>query len=125
MAPSFGGLQLTPFAAGGRKPSPDDDGEDLEDVWLLDGYDEDGSGLEEGMRRIQVRVTGMTCAACSNSVEGALRDVNGVLRASVALLQNRADVVFDPKFVGVSAILFCFCNLCFLWNLCRDCVIYI
>ncbi|CBI27210.3 unnamed protein product, partial [Vitis vinifera] len=52
------------------------------------------------MRGIQVRVTGMTCAACSNSVEGALRDVNGVLRASVALLQNRADVVFDPKLVG-------------------------
>ncbi|KAJ9707888.1 hypothetical protein PVL29_000120 [Vitis rotundifolia] len=100
MAPSFGGLQLTPFSSGGRKTSPDDDAGDLEDVRLLDAYKEDDSGLDEGMRGIQVRVTGMTCAACSNSVEGALRDVNGVLRASVALLQNRADVVFDPKLVG-------------------------
>ncbi|KAL6351132.1 hypothetical protein AAG906_031718 [Vitis piasezkii] len=100
MAPSFGGLQLTPFSSGGRKTLPDDDAGDLEDVRLLDAYKEDDSGLEEGMRGIQVRVTGMTCAACSNSVEGALRDVNGVLRASVALLQNRADVVFDPKLVG-------------------------
>lgn len=100
MAPSFGGLQLTPFSSGGRKTLPEDDAGDLEDVRLLDAYKEDDSGLEEGMRGIQVRVTGMTCAACSNSVEGALRDVNGVLRASVALLQNRADVVFDPKLVG-------------------------
>lgn len=100
MAPSFGGLQLTPFSSGVRKTLPDDDAGDLEDVRLLDAYKEDDSGLEEGMRGIQVRVTGMTCAACSNSVEGALRDVNGVLRASVALLQNRADVVFDPKLVG-------------------------
>lgn len=118
MAPSFGGLQLTPFSSGVRKTLPDDDAGDLEDVRLLDAYKEDDSGLEEGMRGIQVRVTGMTCAACSNSVEGALRDVNGVLRASVALLQNRADVVFDPKLVGVSSFLLCFSNLCFLWNLC-------
>lgn len=51
------------------------------------------------MKRIQVGVTGMTCAACSNSVEAALMSVNGVLRASVALLQNKADVVFDPRLV--------------------------
>lgn len=102
-----------PFAAGGRQRSLDDDAEDLEDVRLLDAYEEDDPGFEEGMRRIQVRVTGMTCAACSNSVEGALRDVNGVLRASVALLQNRADVVFDPKLVGVSVCFLCFCKLCF------------
>ncbi|CAN0877605.1 Copper-transporting ATPase RAN1 [Linum grandiflorum] len=41
----------------------------------------------------------MTCAACSNSVESALRGINGVVSASVALLQNRADVVFDPSLV--------------------------
>nr|3DXS_X Chain X, Copper-transporting ATPase RAN1 [Arabidopsis thaliana] len=51
------------------------------------------------MRKIQVGVTGMTCAACSNSVEAALMNVNGVFKASVALLQNRADVVFDPNLV--------------------------
>lgn len=53
------------------------------------------------MKRIQVGVAGMTCAACSNSVEAALMSVNGVLRASVALLQNKADVVFDPRLVKV------------------------
>ncbi|KAK6150231.1 hypothetical protein DH2020_017756 [Rehmannia glutinosa] len=63
---------------------------------LLSSYDEENSG---DLRRIQVRVTGMTCAACSNSVESALMSVNGVVRASVALLQNKADVTFDPALV--------------------------
>lgn len=44
-------------------------------------------------------VTGMTCAACSNSVESALLAVDGVLKASVALLQNKAFVVFDAQLV--------------------------
>ncbi|MBA0604302.1 hypothetical protein Godav_016972 [Gossypium davidsonii] len=41
----------------------------------------------------------MTCTACSNSVETTLKNINGVLRASVALLQNLADVVFYPTLV--------------------------
>lgn len=74
---------------------------DLEDVRLLDDYEDSGvsTKLEGNTRRIQVTVTGMTCAACSNSVESALRAVNGVIKASVALLQNKADVVFDPDLV--------------------------
>ncbi|XP_057971296.1 copper-transporting ATPase RAN1 [Malania oleifera] len=104
MAPSLRDLQLTAVSAGGRRlPEIAEDADDLEEVRLLDAYEreEDGvsGGVEQGVRRIQVRVTGMTCAACSNSVEGALKAVKGVLRASVALLQNKADVVFDPKLV--------------------------
>ncbi|KAL5840837.1 hypothetical protein ACOSQ4_013445 [Xanthoceras sorbifolium] len=96
MAPSMRDLQLTKVNGAGA--------DDMEDVRLLDSY-EDGSrdnlvGIEEGMKRIQVRVTGMTCAACSTSVEGALMAVNGVIKASVALLQNKADVVFDPNSVN-------------------------
>uniref|UniRef100_A0A2P2LSD6 HMA domain-containing protein n=1 Tax=Rhizophora mucronata TaxID=61149 RepID=A0A2P2LSD6_RHIMU len=101
-------MQLT-HVAGRRRPHPavvnGDESDDMEDVRLLDSYeDKDDSHViaidgEEGMRRIQVRVSGMTCAACSNSVESALKAIGGVLRASVALLQNKADVVFDPNLV--------------------------
>lgn len=109
MAPSFRDLQLTSVNSGGRKPASiaavAGEG-DLEDVGLLDSYEDDeesgkGDILGEGMKEIQLSVSGMTCAACSNSVEGALKSVNGVLRASVALLQNKAVVVFDPKLVKV------------------------
>ncbi|XP_010441824.1 PREDICTED: copper-transporting ATPase RAN1 [Camelina sativa] len=104
MAPSRRDLQLTPVTGDSSSSS------DMEEVRLLDSYDDEedvlskieeggGGGNDSGLRKIQVGVTGMTCAACSNSVEGALMSVNGVFKASVALLQNRADVVFDPNLV--------------------------
>ncbi|XP_016515405.2 copper-transporting ATPase RAN1 [Nicotiana tabacum] len=89
MAPTMSDVQLT--AAG--------DGA-FEEVRLLDAYDEENSDkLNDNLRRIQVRVSGMTCASCSNSVEQALMGINGVFKASVALLQNKADVIFDPNLV--------------------------
>ncbi|PPR92794.1 hypothetical protein GOBAR_AA27875 [Gossypium barbadense] len=109
MSPGSRDLQLTSQAAGvWRSTYPSsvraDDPDDMEEgTRLLDSYETGDyklESIEEGsMRRIQVTVTGMTCAACSNSVEAALKSINGVLRASVALLQNRADVVFDPNLV--------------------------
>ncbi|KAG4381480.1 hypothetical protein GLYMA_15G158300v4 [Glycine max] len=89
MAPGIGGLQLTSLAGDRRTAAADSD--ELEDMRLLDSYDE----INGGARRIQVEVTGMTCAACSNSVESALKSLDGVISASVALLQNKADVVFN------------------------------
>ncbi|XP_057812035.1 copper-transporting ATPase RAN1-like [Salvia miltiorrhiza] len=83
------GLQLT--GAAGKVPA-----EDGEEERLLSGFDEESSG---NLCRIQLSVTGMTCAACSNSVESALMSLNGVVKASVALLQNKADVTFDPALV--------------------------
>ncbi|XP_021730778.1 copper-transporting ATPase RAN1-like isoform X1 [Chenopodium quinoa] len=90
-------LQLT-----STRGSDVSDAVDLEDVRLLDHYEVSGASLEDGIRnsrRIQVSVGGMTCAACSNSVESALLAVNGVFNASVALLQNKADVVFNPDLI--------------------------
>ncbi|XP_021901567.1 copper-transporting ATPase RAN1 [Carica papaya] len=103
MAPSGRHLQLTAVAGGRVPPATIEDSGDMEEVRLLDSYEDGNSDnfvkVEEGMRRIQLTVTGMTCAACSNSVEAALKSVNGILAASVALLQNKADVVLDPSLV--------------------------
>ncbi|KAF5442115.1 hypothetical protein F2P56_036936 [Juglans regia] len=101
MASSLRDLQLTQVAGDGGRIFAGKDSDELEDVRLLDSYEDDNSfnRIEAGMRRVQVGVSGMTCAACSNSVEAALKSVNGILMASVALLQNKADVVFDPMLV--------------------------
>ncbi|XP_031484273.1 cation-transporting ATPase HMA5 [Nymphaea colorata] len=90
-----------------------EDWDELEEVRLLDleggrrdcpassssssGGEEEEEEGRSSARKVQVKVTGMTCAACSNSVEKALSGLPGVLRASVALLQNKADVLFDPS----------------------------
>ncbi|KAJ6327322.1 hypothetical protein OIU78_014239 [Salix suchowensis] len=102
-------LQLTQVAGTRQSPPAMVYTDDvMEDVRLLDScesrddHNDDSHAIvigEDGFKRIQVRVTGMTCAACSNSVESALKSVHGVFRASVALLQNKADVVFDPALV--------------------------
>ncbi|KAF9587625.1 hypothetical protein IFM89_004457 [Coptis chinensis] len=90
MALSLRDVQLTPL-------------NNLEDVGLLESYYEEeengGLVLQQGMKKVQIKVTGMTCAACSNSVEGALLGIKGVLKGSVSLLQNKADVLFDPELV--------------------------
>ncbi|XP_035545469.1 copper-transporting ATPase RAN1-like [Juglans regia] len=101
MASSLRDLQLTQVAGDGGRIFAGKDSDELEDVRLLDSIEDDNSfnRIEAGMRRVQVGVSGMTCAACSNSVEAALKSVNGILMASVALLQNKADVVFDPMLV--------------------------
>lgn len=101
MTPSNRDTQLTAVRRSLAAENSEDAGED---VRLLDEYleDENLTELSENLKRIQVRVTGMTCAACSNSVEGALSALGGVVKASVALLQNRADVIFDPNLVKVN-----------------------
>ncbi|XP_076933153.1 copper-transporting ATPase RAN1-like [Bidens hawaiensis] len=99
MAPTFKELQLTEV----RDSSV---GVNLEDVRLLDNYYDEDSFYDDkskdngSVTRIQVRVTGMTCAARSNSVQAAINSLDGVISASVALLQNKADVIFYPSLVN-------------------------
>lgn len=98
MATDVRGLQLTSLHTRFRDEVEDH----LEDVGLLEAYDrmERGYGIEQDGEKgntttIEVRVTGMTCSACSSAVEGAVGLVDGVESVSVSLLQNRARVVFD------------------------------
>ena len=99
-------LQLSAVAAGGR---PEGAGDDMEDVALLGAYDEEmgvpsgGAGWaeEDEEEEAQVRVTGMTCSACSSAVEAAVSARRGVRTVAVSLLQNRARVVFVPALIKV------------------------
>ncbi|KAJ6802166.1 copper-transporting ATPase RAN1-like [Iris pallida] len=93
MAPILQDLQLTSISIRS---------DELEEVGLLDPLsdeEEEEEAEERGrsLRRIEVRVTGMTCSACTSSVEAAVAGVRGVAEASVSLLQNKASVVFDPN----------------------------
>ena len=64
--------------------------------------DLDSTLLAIGPKKIEVQVLGMTCAACSNSVENALLKLDGVLSASVSLLQNKAIIEYDPVQIKAS-----------------------
>lgn len=48
------------------------------------------------MKRYELGIGGMSCAACAARVERALKNVKGVDSASVNLAAERANIVFDP-----------------------------
>jgi Cu+-exporting ATPase len=52
--------------------------------------------------RVDLPVSGMTCAACARSIEGALAGTPGVERARVNLATNTATVEYDPARAGLS-----------------------
>ncbi len=49
------------------------------------------------MKKLSLKVKGMTCAACSNRVETALKKTAGVKEATVNLAFEKAYVTYDPK----------------------------
>ncbi len=63
---------------------------------------EEKAGMEEGRKRLDIPVTGMTCAACSARVQRSLSEMEGVAGASVNLAAERASVTFDPAKVDVN-----------------------
>ncbi len=56
----------------------------------------DGQG-----ERIDLPITGMTCAACANRIERTLQKAPGVRRAGVNLATSRATIEYDPTATGV------------------------
>src|ERR1039458_1453868 len=52
--------------------------------------------------RADLPVSGMTCAACARSIEGALAGTPGVERARVNLATNTATVEYDPAQAGLT-----------------------
>jgi Cu+-exporting ATPase len=56
-------------------------------------------------RRLNVPVTGMTCANCSATLERTLGKLEGVHAAAVNFATERASIAFDPTAVGEDEIL--------------------
>ena len=50
-----------------------------------------------GVQVATMRITGMTCASCSNALEKALGALGGVQSANVSLSLEQAEVTFDPS----------------------------
>lgn len=55
----------------------------------------------ESAERVDLPITGMTCAACARRIERKLKKVSGVSLAGVNFATSRATVEYDPRAVGV------------------------
>lgn len=58
-------------------------------------------GYRVPTERLDLKISGMTCAACAARVEKALGNKEGVLRANVNFAMERATVEFDPSVITV------------------------
>lgn len=50
--------------------------------------------------KLDLPITGMTCASCVHKIESKLITTKGIHSASVALATQRAHVKFDPEILG-------------------------
>ncbi|XP_073351549.1 copper-transporting ATPase 2 [Pagrus major] len=55
--------------------------------------------------KLDLTITGMTCASCVHNIESKLNTTKGILGASVALATKKAQVQFDPDVLGARDII--------------------
>ncbi|KAG6415903.1 hypothetical protein SASPL_123322 [Salvia splendens] len=60
---------------------------------------------EQDNAMCRVKIKGMACTSCSESVERALRMVNGIKKAVVGLALGEAKIHFDPNITGTNHII--------------------
>ncbi len=75
---------------------------------LITAVEEIGYGARESgneLRRLELAITGMTCASCVGRVEGALKDALGVRDASVNLATEKATVTLEPGVTDIAPLL--------------------
>lgn len=88
------------------KASPTgEDGADaasLSNADVLSGRRNDHSTPNGAGERVDLPITGMTCAACANRIERQLGKRAGVEKASVNFATARATVTYDPEKTGVA-----------------------
>jgi Cu+-exporting ATPase len=69
---------------------------------VVSGVRNDHSNPNGSGERVDLPITGMTCAACANRIEKKLNKQAGVQSASVNFATARATINYDPNSTGVS-----------------------
>ena len=87
--------------------------EDLKTAIGKSGYEASGIEIEgetpsppqvSGEQDIALNIGGMTCAACAQNVEKALKKTKGISKANVNLATEKANITFDPGVIDLDEI---------------------
>lgn len=60
--------------------------------------------IETNDKRVSIKIGGISCAACVNTIEKALTKTTGVNKASVNIATETANINYDPKIINVDQI---------------------
>ncbi|MFY0889178.1 heavy metal translocating P-type ATPase [Clostridioides difficile] len=75
--------------------------DDIKQVVEKAGY---GIVKEESNKKIDMKIDGMTCAACAKAVERVVKKLDGVESISVNIATDKANIDYDPSKVKLSQI---------------------
>ncbi len=60
---------------------------------------------EKGLKRIDIPITGMSCAACAARIQNGLSQIEGVKEAQVNFAAERATITYDPEKANIDVFL--------------------
>ena len=83
-------------------PAGEGGAESLKNADVLSGKRNDHSTANGLAERVDLPITGMTCAACANRIEKQLKKQPGVESCSVNFATSKATVNYDPEKTGIS-----------------------
>ena len=63
------------------------------------------NGKEDDLQRMDLPITGMTCASCASNIQNSLREMKGIKDANVNYATAKATVMFEPGSVKTEDIL--------------------
>ncbi len=70
----------------------------------IDAEAESASAELEGEQDIALNIGGMTCAACAQTIEKALKKTKGISKANVNLATDKANITFDSSVISLEEI---------------------
>ncbi len=73
------------------------DDNEVNEKTLSEVIKETGYNLDETPQRVMLRIGGMTCASCAQTIENALRKTKGVREANVNLATEKAAITYNSN----------------------------
>lgn len=61
--------------------------------------------IEQEGESLKLKITGITCAGCSNHISNALKEVDGIIEHNVEYPGDLATIIFDPGKTNPEAII--------------------
>merc|ERR1711879_778506 len=62
------------------------------------------ASLKENFKHVNIKIAGMTCATCVNTIEKSLNETEGVNEATVNFATETASVSYDPSVLNLEMV---------------------
>ena len=71
----------------------------------IDSNAQSENATQQESKTLKLKITGMTCAGCSNHISNALKEVAGIMEHKVEYPGDLATIQYDPKKTNPDAII--------------------